>query len=61
MTHIDKNSIKHFTVCFLLSLVDIQELELLTISLTSTKWYNNLNLRLWKSIFIENTESPATQ
>lgn len=40
---------------------NIQELELLTISLTSTKWYNILNLRLWKSIFIENTESPATQ
>lgn len=47
MTHIDKNSIKHFSVCFLLSLVGAYGMSAALGASLTKEWYDKKSYGHW--------------
>lgn len=47
MTHIDKNSLKHFAVCFLLSLVGAYGMSVAIGAALTKEWYDKKSYGHW--------------
>lgn len=47
MTHIDKNSLKHFSVCFLLSLVGAYGMSVAIGAALTKEWYDKQSYGHW--------------
>lgn len=47
MTHIDKNSLKHFSVCFLLSLIGAYGMSIAIGAALTKEWYDKKSYGHW--------------
>lgn len=47
MTHIDKNSLKHFTICFLLSLIGAYGMSVAIGAAVTKEWYDKKSYGHW--------------